>query len=156
MADDIPVPGSGDDTGPPQIDKQQQQQQVPPLRTCRTHVSQDAIVLCKTLPLYNKLKVKKKIELENIGWMNKSIHHAFNSVNYLTVGSDVASLITIIEEELADLLDDSICNCYKDVLPISIVKWISDTQKAQGEPQVLLKRSFVELSLDVHAKLLEA
>jgi hypothetical protein len=153
---EIPPPGHGGGGDAPPQNPPGDEPQPPPLRIRRTHVSQEAITLFKTLPLYNKLEINKKIELENIGRMNKSIHHALDAVNYPTAGSDAASLITVVDEELADLLDDSIRERYKDILPISIVKWISDTQKAQGETQILSKRSSAELSSDTHAKLLEA
>ncbi|KJA26417.1 hypothetical protein HYPSUDRAFT_132991, partial [Hypholoma sublateritium FD-334 SS-4] len=115
--------------------------QVQPPRVPRTHTNPEVIEILQRLPFFNKLQTNKCISEENQTRLTKKLNHALNGIKYPDDGSDVALLITVDESNMNDLLDDSIREQYKDVLPISVVKWIADTKKANGESHSLKRSS---------------
>ncbi|KAF8172497.1 hypothetical protein BJ912DRAFT_1080663 [Pholiota molesta] len=122
---DAPGPNPGGQAG--------QQQVVPPeqqnIRVHRTHINPEVVAMLKNLSLFNKLETNKNIELANISRMKKTLEHAWDATNHPVAGSEAASLITISDEEISDLLDDNIRSYYKDVIPVSVSKRLAAIQK---------------------------
>ncbi|KAF8192067.1 hypothetical protein BJ912DRAFT_849176, partial [Pholiota molesta] len=137
MADGIaPLNGPGPNPG----GQVGQQQAAPPeeqnIRVHRTHINPEVVAMLQNLSLFNKLETNKNIELANISRMKKTLEHTIDPTNHPVAGSDTASLITISDEEISDLLDDNIRSYYKDVIPVSVAKRIAATQKTiSGESQ---------------------
>ncbi|KAF8797985.1 hypothetical protein BYT27DRAFT_7025810, partial [Phlegmacium glaucopus] len=111
-------------------------------RIPRTHVNPEVIQLLKDLPFYGKLERNKRLEADNNGRMMAKFNHRLNPETYPADGSDLASLVTIEEEDLHQLLDDELRAQYRPVMSIAIAKWVSDTQKAMAAGEsTLLKRT---------------
>jgi hypothetical protein len=137
MADGIaPLNGPGPNPG----GQVGQQQAAPPeeqnIRVHRTHINPEVVAMLSNLSLFNKLETNKNIELTNISRMKKTLEHTIDPTNHPVAGSDTASLITISDEEISDLLDDNIRSYYKDVIPVSVAKRLAAIQKTiSGESQ---------------------
>jgi len=118
---------------------------VPPPRVPRTHINPDVIQLLKEMPLYGKLEKNKQLEADNIARTMRKINHRLNPEAYPVDASDFASLITIDDADLNQLLDDEVRVQYRPVMSIAITKWVADTQKAitEGEHPSLKRGSNV-------------
>jgi len=113
---------------------------VPP-RVPRTHINPDVIQLLKELPLYGKLKKNKQLEADNIARTMRKVNHRLDPETYPIDASDFASLVTIDEADLNQLLDDELRVQYRPVMSIATAKWVTETQKAMAEgEQSSLKR----------------
>ncbi|KAF8799675.1 hypothetical protein BYT27DRAFT_7025824, partial [Phlegmacium glaucopus] len=102
-------------------------------RVPRTHINPDLIQLLKDLPFYSKLEKNKQLEADNNARTIAKLNHRLNPEIYPIDGSDLASLLTIEEADLSQLLDDDIRTQYRPVMPIAVTKWVTDTQKAMAE-----------------------
>jgi len=125
-----------------------------PPRVPRTHINPNVIQLLKQLPLYNKLEKNKQLESDNLTRSMKMVNHSLDPLTHLSPGSDCASLITIGQEELSDLLDDTIRDQYKAVLPLSITKWLAEIQRAKAGESHTLKRPVP--STEISSNMLES
>ena len=61
------------------------------------------------------------------------LNHRMDPVTYPIDASDLASLVTIDEAELDQLLDDELHAQYRPVMSIAITKWVAETQRAMTE-----------------------
>ncbi|KAF8172908.1 hypothetical protein BJ912DRAFT_1047091, partial [Pholiota molesta] len=146
---DVPEPPPGAPGG--QNGDEQQEDLI--LRVHRTHINPEVVVILNNLPLFNKLETNKKIELANISRMKKTLDHAMDPANHPIAGSETASLITISDEELSDLLDDNIRSFYKDVMPISVSKRLAAIQKTISGESQLSKRPADAIEKSIETRL---
>ena len=125
----------------------------PPPRVPRTHINPEVIQLLKDLPFYGKLEKNKQLEAENSARTVAKLNHRLNQEAYPDDGSDLASLVTIEEGDLIQLLDDDLRAHYRPVMSIAVTKWVADTQKAIAEGEhPSLKRAFNVAVADVTKK----
>jgi hypothetical protein len=102
---------------------------LPPPRIPHTHINPDVIQLLKELPLYGKLEKNKQLEADNIARTMRKVNHRMNPEAYPVDASDFASLVTIDEADMNQLLDDDLRIQYRPVMSIAITKWVAETQK---------------------------
>lgn len=107
------------------------QDKIPPPRIPWTHTSPAAIEILKHLPFFTKLKKNKRIEDQNDDRLACKADHTIDPVGNPDEGSNMASLITLDEQELSQLFNDSIRDHCKDFLPISVKQWLIDNKSAQ-------------------------
>lgn len=156
MTEDAPLQnenGPGDAGAQPPPPDAQEHAPPPPRVPC-THTSPAAIQVLKQLPFLTKLKKNKFIEDKNEERLSRTVDHTIEPDNYPEPGSDAASLITLDEEDLSTLLNDTICDHCKDFLPLSVKQWLLDTKKARGESNIGSKRSILELFCDSAEKVM--
>ena len=126
----MPDPNPGDEVGGQVPQEEERVEPIPPPRVPRTHTSPAAIEVLKQLPFFTRLKKNKQIEDQNEIRLQRKADHAINAANFPDDGSDMASLITVDEQELSQLFDDSIRDHCKDFLPLSVKQWLIDNRKA--------------------------
>jgi len=125
-----------------------------PPRLPRTHINPDVIQLLKELPLYSKLEKNKQLEADNIARTMHKVNHRMDPETYPVDASDFASLVTIDEADLNQLLDDELRTQYRPVMSIAITKWVADTQKAMAEGEhPSLKRGLNAVLADTTKKM---
>jgi len=63
----------------------------------------------------------------------RKVNHRLDPITHPVDALDLASLVTIDEADLDELLDDELRAQYRPVMSIAITKWVTETQKAMAE-----------------------
>jgi len=122
----------------PEPEQPQQPQQL--VRVRRTHTDDLASSYLSELTLYDKLSMNKEIEEKNKERRLKKLKNIQDPVAYPDPGSETASLITIDEEEIDDLKDQSMFNKLLSILPTSLIQRINRETRHEKEEKEKRKR----------------
>ncbi|PPQ94534.1 hypothetical protein CVT25_012639 [Psilocybe cyanescens] len=96
-----------------------------PLQTHHTHISEHVCNILWALLLSLKLSHNKKIEAKNLVRVDKDTNHQINPINFPDPGSPQASIISLTEEDKANLCNPSIVHELFDLMPQYIISWLT-------------------------------
>ncbi|PPQ87735.1 hypothetical protein CVT25_014420 [Psilocybe cyanescens] len=116
-------PPTGDDTGTGT--RNDVPDPVLPLRNRRTHISEHISGVLRALPLSLKLSRNKKIENENLARVDRDTNHQIDPIAFPEPGSPQASVISLTEEDEANLRNPSIAHKLFDLMPQYIISWLA-------------------------------
>ncbi|PPQ85204.1 hypothetical protein CVT25_010097 [Psilocybe cyanescens] len=91
----------------------------------RTHISEHACDVLRKLALPLKLSRNKKIETENLVRADKTADHELDPVAHPDPGSPQASVISLTEEDKAQLRVPAIVQKLFDLMPNYIIAWLA-------------------------------
>ncbi|PPQ84092.1 hypothetical protein CVT25_002172 [Psilocybe cyanescens] len=98
---------------------------MPPLWTHRTHISEHVCNILRALLLSLKLSHNKKIEAKNLARVDKDTNHQIDPTNFPDPGSPQASVISLMEEDEANLRNPLIAHKLFDLMPQYIISWLA-------------------------------
>jgi len=105
----------------------------PQPRAPHTHTSPGIIQLLKSLSLPNILQRNKKIEADNDARSTKTLNNALDPAGHPQLGSEVASLITVDPEDLAQLRVPSFFASVREHIYNSLARHLMDDKLKEKE-----------------------
>src|ERR1700678_1130442 len=120
--------------------QQQNQNQTPQHRACRTHLNDHVSLFLSKLQLHDRLSMNKEIEEKNRERETKTLKHMQDPLAHPEPGSETASLLTIDEEDINDLKDQTMFAKFLSVLSNSLIQRITRENRHEKEEREKRKR----------------